>query len=244
MKEENFNPAIAAVVSIRNLVKGVRTNWKNMMTDGKEVDRILEDFDATVKKYGTQKTQEQWAQEMRHFTNNIVELRAIMKQVQTKIREKDSTEIAQQWNKHQEYAAAVIESLESLNTTGKKCIPENEVAPWNSNWQALQQYHQQIQEAAASCYLQLQLIETYTPEEMDALTETILKHIPMSYTLQEAEKYTKEYMEAYDAIKKEASQKKNLWDRFLDILAGGVQQTPAQRVLMQRWVDGEKGDAH
>lgn len=34
----------------------------------------------------------------------------------------------------------------------------------------------------------------------------------------------------------------NLWDTFLDILAGGVHQSPSEHVMMERWIEGEKRD--
>ncbi|MBK9194867.1 MAG: hypothetical protein IPO17_07710 [Flavobacteriales bacterium] len=46
-----------------------------------------------------------------------------------------------------------------------------------------------------------------------------------------------------DQIKEDSAKKSNLWDRFLNILAGMVpfEESPAERVMMQRWIDGEKG---
>ena len=43
-------------------------------------------------------------------------------------------------------------------------------------------------------------------------------------------------------FKKEFKEEKNLWDRFLDILAGGTHQSPSERVMLERWIEGEKGD--
>jgi hypothetical protein len=86
------------------------------------------------------------------------------------------------------------------------------------------------------------MIEEFAPGEVDELTDTILKNMPMRYSMEEAVQYEKEYMQAYEELKRQAKEKKNLWDRFLDILAGGTQQTPAEMVMMQRWVNGEKGD--
>ena len=42
----------------------------------------------------------------------------------------------------------------------------------------------------------------------------------------------------------EANKKDNLWDRFLNLLAGNIpfKQTPQERVMMMRWVNGEKGE--
>lgn len=50
-------------------------------------------------------------------------------------------------------------------------------------------------------------------------------------------------MQAMEQIKADSSAKSNLWDRFLNVLAGVVpfEESPVERVMMQRWIDGEKG---
>jgi hypothetical protein len=87
-------------------------------------------------------------------------------------------------------------------------------------------------------------MEAFNNEELDVLTKNILKNIPRNFSILEAEKYEKDYLLAMDAIENEAKANTNLWDRFLNLLAGAVPftQTPEERVMMQRWLDGEKGD--
>ncbi len=121
-------------------------------------------------------------------------------------------------------------------------IPEENHSEWNKIWESTFERFSAIQDLAVSSSLHLKMISEYAPEEIEELTETILRNMPKNYTEKDAIQYEKEYMEAYEQLRQEVSQKKNLWDRFLDILAGGAQQSPAQMVMMKRWVDGEKGD--
>jgi hypothetical protein len=95
---------------------------------------------------------------------------------------------------------------------------------------------------ADACKLELEMIEKYTPKELDEITQVVVNLIPDDFTFEEADKYEQEYLNAVKELKKEFSKDKNLWDRFLDILAGGTHQSPSERVMMQRWVDGEKED--
>ena len=93
-----------------------------------------------------------------------------------------------------------------------------------------------------SCRIMLQIIEQYTPDELNAITQIIVDHIPLDFTYDEALEYQKDYYEALENFKKEFKEDKNLWDKFLDILAGGTHQSPSERVMMKRWLDGEKDD--
>jgi hypothetical protein len=68
--------------------------------------------------------------------------------------------------------------------------------------------------------------------------------MPQSYHIEDAIQYKKEYLTALAQMQEEADKKDNLWDRFLNLLAGNIpfKQTPQERVMMMRWVNGEKGE--
>jgi len=83
--------------------------------------------------------------------------------------------------------------------------------------------------------------QKYTLQEIDEISNNILAHLPPDYSIEEIKEYEKDYLIALDEVKKEFSQKKNLWDEFLDILAGGTHQSAAERVMLSKWIEGEKG---
>lgn len=242
MKEENFNPLINAVVSIRHLAISASNNWTAMNSKGSVIKSDIDDASNLIHKYGSEKTKNDWQHEIDDFTKNLNQLKTIMASAISKIKQKSADSLSKDWMEYPQYAFRIEHSFKNLEKIGVSVLPENEKLKWIEKWALINKIHHQIKSEADACNIHLQLIEEHNPEEIDELTATILKHIPMKYSIGDAEKYTNEYMEAYEAIKREASQKKNLWDKFLDILAGGTQQTPAQRVMMQRWVNGEKGD--
>lgn len=241
MESKKINPTIKAIVSIRHLALGITNKWSNMKKIGNSLDNELASLSELISKYGTIETKQRWESQKREYLKNLDELKKILANASEKIKAKSTDSLTENWNTYHNYSQAVFQNLNSMKEIGKNALPENSLEVWKSHWDNIYKAHDQIKHEAEACSLQLQLIEQYKPEEINELTDTILKHIPLKYSVEEAEKYHDEYVEAYEAIKKEASQKKNLWDRFLDILAGGMQQTPAQRVMMQRWVNGEKG---
>lgn len=93
-----------------------------------------------------------------------------------------------------------------------------------------------------SCRVLLQMIERYTPDELNSITKIIVDQIPVDFTYDDAVEYQKDYYKALVNFKKEFKEEKNLWDKFLDILAGGTHQLPSEKVMMERWLDGEKED--
>jgi hypothetical protein len=130
-----------------------------------------------------------------------------------------------------------------MEDLGFELLAENEQQHWKTNALNFQQSILPLFLSHALAYkVELQMIEKYTPEELSKVTQTILHNIPDNFTFEEAEKYEREYLKAMDDLEKEFHEEKNLWDTFLDILAGGTHQTPAERVMLNRWMEGEKGE--
>lgn len=244
MQEQNFNPVIEAVVSIRHLAISLTENWTIMKKSGTSIQNNLEQASNLVNDYAKTSTKENWQLKLSEYHENLDFLKQILNTAIEKIKAKNASGLFEEWEKRHEYGKTVSTKLRDLEAIGSAVMPENTKESWTLLWEAIHDSHDKIQNEAEACSMQLKMIEVYRPNEIDELTDTILKNIPIKYTKAEAHKYADEYMKAYEAIKAEALQKKNLWDKFLDILAGGIQQTPAQRVMMQRWVDGEKGELH
>jgi ABC-type lipoprotein export system ATPase subunit len=101
-----------------------------------------------------------------------------------------------------------------------------------------------MQGIGESAYIKSLMMKNFNKSEVDTLTNEIIKHIPQSFNLLDADKYKQDYLQAVKEIKQENNAKDNLWDRFLNILAGGIpfKQTPEERVMMRRWIDGERGE--
>ncbi|KZS38558.1 hypothetical protein AWE51_13230 [Aquimarina aggregata] len=244
MEKQNFNPLIEAVISIRHLSIASSKKWTTMKTVGAEVQNNLDQISSLVEKHASESTKSKWKSELANYSKNLDYLKKIMDLAISKINEKKAEGIFAEWNNYLPYVNKLKSNLSNLQSIGVVSLPENKFLDWNTIWSKINTDHIKIENEAEACSIHLKMIEEYSPEEIDHLTDTILKHIPTKYSKDQANLYTEEYMKAYHDIKKEANQKKNLWDRFLDILAGGLQQTPAQRVMIQRWVDGEKGELH
>jgi hypothetical protein len=164
------------------------------------------------------------------------------KKVAAKVRT-DSTDLWQQIEEQIEMLEATCKEIEDMADIGPELLTNGELKNWKAHILNFKESILPLFVSHAMAYkVELQMIEKYTPEELSKVTQTIMNNIPDNFTFAEAEKYEREYLKAMDDLEKELGQEKNLWDTFLDILAGGTHQTPAERVMLNRWVEGEKGD--
>jgi hypothetical protein len=124
---------------------------------------------------------------------------------------------------------------------GREILPESEHINWEKDICTLERaILPMFVSYSEACRVEFKMIENYTPKELSQVTQIILNHIPEDFTFEEAEKYEKDYLSALEDFKQEFNKEKNLWDSFLDILAGGTHQSPSERVMMQRWLEGER----
>ncbi len=147
------------------------------------------------------------------------------------------------WKQLALHKSALKASSENAINEGFVLLPEAFHLKWETNFVKLEKpLLQSILQHVESCRVLLQIIEQYTPDELNAITKIIVDHIPLDFTYDEAVDYQKNYYKALENFKKEFKEEKNLWDKFLDILAGGSHQSPSERVMMERWLEGEKDD--
>lgn len=242
MTKDTFNPKLRAVVSIRNLVIGLSSDWKDVKSTGSEIDKLIQDMVNFFMEYAPISTHPEMKSELVVYQENFNELRKIMNEVVHKINSKDPNALDVVWGRHRHFAEEIEETFKRMERLSSNNLPQVSHEKWNSDWGTVHSKFNANKQIAQSSGLYLKMIGELAPEEIDELTENILTHMPVDYSLEEAEQYEKEYMDAYEQLKNQASKSKTLWDKFLDLLAGGTQQTPAEMVMMQRWVNGEKGD--
>ena len=242
MTKETFNPKLRAVVSIRNLVVGLSSDWKGVKSTGSEIDKLIQDIGNFFMENASISAHPEIRSELKSYQDNFKELRKIMNEVVHKINSKDPNALDVVWERHIPFAEQIEETFKRMERLGSNHLPRASHEKWKSDWCAVHSKFNANKQIAESSGLYLKMIGELAPEEIDELTENILTHMPVNYSLEDAEQYEKEYMDAYEQLKNQASKSKTLWDKFLDLLAGGTQQTPAEMVMMQRWVNGEKGD--
>ena len=160
-----------------------------------------------------------------------------------KIGSKNTTDHSGLWNTFDSRLEKMKLAFKKLEMIGKEQLNEkdqSEFAKYFSHYESTLLPF--ITSYAGMCKAELQMIERFTQTERDEIAQLILSHIPENFTHKEAEKYETEYMNALELFRKEFSQKKNLWDTFLDILAGNTHQSPSEKVMLMRWIEGNRID--
>ncbi|HEY1045130.1 MAG TPA: hypothetical protein VGF79_01745 [Bacteroidia bacterium] len=241
---ETNNKNLETLIKLRHLSEGLNSNWEALNTSKDKVSHLLDEANNIVKIFcsdiGKSKYQEDENSikilrdkiefQLTYFKNTI--------ESQSNI---DSSEIYEDFLSNTESISSLFAKI------GK--YPDDyfsgmNSADWFGVWAVIQSNIYTVQGIGHSAFVQLQMFENFNKQEIDDLTKEIIKYIPKSYHIEDAIQYKQEYMTALAQMEEEANKKDNLWDRFLNLLAGNIpfKQTPQERVMMMRWVNGEKGE--
>nr|WP_315029717.1 hypothetical protein [uncultured Chryseobacterium sp.] len=240
--EKKFNPVIKAVQSLRKLSLDIETTNKEIKSSNDEIRLKLEDCGKLITTTNDSGVIDLWIQEKSKLLDNSNALITILEKIEAKFKEKEASGLVEIWDTQEKSKNLVLDNFTTLEKMGEAIFIDANLEQWQSIWKDINTSLKKILSISETYHLKLKMMEKLEPAEIDALTQDIIDHIPWDYSDEEAYNYEKEYMTAYHEIKESQSKKKNLWDKILDVLAGGIEETPAHRVKMRRWLDGEGDD--
>ncbi len=186
---------------------------------------------------------EKWKISVANINDSVFSINQALNVSKEKVARKDRSDSSEMWQQFDQHLAKFKESCKNLASLGCEILPDSDKLAWKNGICTLEEtFLPLVVSYAEACRVELQMIEKYTPEELNKINKIILNHIPKDYTSEEVDQYKKEYLAAVVDFKQEFHEEKNLWDKFLDILAGGTHQSPAEHVMMERWLEGDKHD--
>lgn len=133
----------------------------------------------------------------------------------------------------------MIESALDFEGMGNKILQDHLLQKWNKDFCVFDiKYADDFENFSITLKLINQFYENYSPDEIKVITKIIAKNKDNILESTEAEKYEIQHLKAISQFKREFHPQ-NLWDKFLEILAGGVHPSPGERVMLNNWIEGK-----
>ncbi|MCT3914438.1 hypothetical protein HZQ04_00025 [Elizabethkingia anophelis] len=236
--EQEFNPVIKAVQSLRKLALDIKSSNDEIRVEDDKIRRTLNQCGSMITLTNNGMLTNTWLREKAKLIENSNYLLEVLEMINKKLKEKDTRDLSAIWQQHEENKVLAMNNLTNLEQLGSFIFAGEKLKSWELAWEDISNSLRKILSIAETYKLKFDLMQELRPEEIDALTYDILRHIPFNYSDEQAHHYEQEYLAAYKEIQLSQSKKKTLWDKVLDVLAGGIEETPAHRVQMRRWMDG------
>jgi hypothetical protein len=242
-KKRKYNSGLRALLSIRNFSDVLEKHYARLIQIEGEINDLNSKTKATVETHCTPEQCLKWKDVLKEFNDSMLSINQVINSFREKITIRDRSDTSVLWAEFDGQLDKLGKKYTALELVGLEILPENEQINWKNDTQKCEKVLiPSLISYTESCRVELKMIEKYSPDELNRINQLIIDKIPKDFTLAEAEEYEKDYLDALVDFKQEFQKEKNLWDTFLDILAGGTHQSPEEHVMMQRWVDGEKGD--
>lgn len=238
------NKNLETLIKVRQLSENLKSNWELLTVSRQKATRMMDEANGIMQRYGTEIGKANFESDFKLMATLkekvAIELDDFNKMIENKSG-KDSKAKYQEFQENTEELSALFAKIGKYPDSS---FTEINSADWFNIWAVIQSNIYTVQGVGHSAYIQFQMFEKFNKQEVDELTKEIIKYIPKSYNLEDAIKYKNDYLNALQQMEDEANKKEHLWDRFLNLLAGNIpfKQTPQERVMMMRWVNGEKGE--
>lgn len=156
------------------------------------------------------------------------------------ISEDEKIKMSQQVSVFEQKLGRMSESALRFESLGSSVLKDNQLQTWKNQYCVYEKnYLHKFDNYKKTLLLINQFYEKYTNEEIELITRLITENKKNYPTSADAENFKIQYLKAISQYKQEFNPT-NLWDRLLNILAGGVHPTPEEKVMLTNWMDGKQ----
>ncbi len=232
--EKDFNPLIKAVQSLRKLSIDIALTHKEIVAGNDEIIKQIEEAGELIVSSNDSIIINVWVTEKAKLTENIIVLLGLLRSIEDKFNTNDHSHLIEIRQTYNHYKDVVINILKEMQNVGNTIFTAGNLQKWDNIWEIISNNLNRVLSISESYKLKLTLMENLEPDEIDALTLDILKYIPWSYPDSEVQNYESQYAKAYHELNQSQSEKKNVWNKVLNVLAGGMDDTSAHRLSIKR----------
>jgi hypothetical protein len=240
---KSHNPGLRALLAIKNFNATLEKDYSELLQIENNLNELNQKGSSLIETSTSPEIAAQWNGVLEKVKVAITGINDTLTSAKEKIEQKTNEGYIELWKQLSLYILALKENSKKTADIGFQLLPEPVHSQWEKEFVNLEISMMELMvKHVESCRVLLQMIERYTPDELNSITKIIVEKIPLDFSYQEAVEYQNDYYKALVNFKNEFKEEKNLWDKFLDILAGGTHQLPSERVMMERWLNGEKED--
>ena len=241
---ETNNKNLETLIKLRHLSESLNSNWEALNTAKVKVAHLLDEVNNIVKMFGSDLGKSKFQEDVNLIASLRDKIESQLAYFKNKIDSQSSNDSSEIYKDFLSNTESISSIFTKIGKYPDDYFSGMNSADWFGVWAVIQSNIYTVQGIGHSAFVQLQMFENFNKQEIDDLTKEIIKYIPKSYHIEDAIQYKQEYMTALAQMEEEANKKDNLWDRFLNLLARNIpfKQTPQERVMMMRWVNGEKGE--
>lgn len=240
VSSELLEGRIKMLMSIRNFEEGFVRHSENIQGYVKELIRNYERAsDYLVQNAGNEleAERETLLNEIHVYGNQVIQHLSL---VTENLFETGKVNV-ESWKEFETNKSYLYESALKFERLGKKVFTDDRLRHWESDYVVLENsIRPQIENELNTAHFILDFAGKYTKDERAKFLGIIKETSPHEVNWEDPKEYEAHLMKAIKQFQEEFEPKTNLWDSVMELLAGGVHPSPSERIMLEKWNDGEQ----
>lgn len=229
------------LMSIRDFQKDFEASTQEMQNLTKDLISIYENGVDFLNAHGDSDMKKQWDEllnEIRvHINQMIHQLERSSELIKLKDEKSDFTETWKEFETHKDY---LKEAALNFEKTGLSALPEDRKYEWEDHYVVFEkEFEMKIKRRVEFDKFILDFVSKYDQDDLVKIAGIVSKNSPENVDWSNPVEYQNQYAKAISEFQSEFKPQ-NLWDSFMELLAGGVHPSPSERIMLEKWSDGEQ----
>lgn len=249
METNEKNTFISGTIDARlKLLMSIRDFQKDFATNAQEIEKATQDLISVYEKglgFLYEYAEEDFKKEADEILNEVRvhanQMNHQLKKTADQILErKEKTNYSKNWEEFETHHKYLKEAALKFESKGQNALPEDKKVEWEDNFVVFEKdIEPRIKMKSEFEKFILDFVYKYDKDELNKISEIVHKNSSKDIDWSNPVEYKNQYIKAISEFQREFKPQ-NLWDSFMELLAGGVHPSPSERVMLEKWADGEQ----
>jgi len=235
-----FDPQLKLLMSIRHFHKDLDNYISHVESATREVNSVYEKGISMLEQSATEENRKQWEEVMNEIRVDTNQLNQVLVIARERTENREGFDFPIHWKDFENRLKDLKNSAQSFENMGARLLEGDNKTRWESEISVFEsRIEPEILKNARAARLIFEFMFKYDAEGLDRIAEIVNRNVPENTAEMDSKDLEASYLKALREFQQEFKPQ-NLWDVFLEILAGGVHPSPSERVMLEKWTDGEQ----
>ncbi len=191
--------------------------------------------------HGDSDTKKQWDELLNEIRVHINQMNHQLERSAELMKMKDEkSDFTETWKEFETHKNYLKESALNFEKTGLNALPEDKRPEWEDSYVVFEkEFEPKIHRRVEFDKFIIDFVSRYDKDDLAKIASIANKNSQENVDWSNPVEYQNQYVKAIREFQREFKPQ-NLWDSFLEILAGGVHPSPSERIMLEKWADGEQ----
>lgn len=235
-----IDPQLKMLMSIHHFDRDLNRYRKETENATSEMISVYEKGILILENFAGTEFKKQWEEQFNEVLVDANQLNQVINIANDHRDEREKFDFEQHWKNFDTRLKELKESANKFEALGSRVLSGAEKSNWEAEIRVFESKTEPIiRKNAEGMKLIFGFMYKYTSENLARITEIVNRHIPENSFELNPKELESQYVKAFKEFQREF-QPQNLWDSFLELLAGGVHPSPSERVMFEKWIEGEQ----